>query len=294
MVKIIKFFDNLLGIRKLLGRLGLELVIKQNQDLSVYDDYPPESLKNKRFYNIGAGSFRHPYWTNVDFSTEHYKKVQTSGMINYNLMELVPLPIESGLAEIVYSSHTIEHISDEAIQNMLNESYRILKPGGCIRLTTDDAALNFKNLQRGDLKFWYWVDFYSQAGTWEKNFSIPLSKASIQQLFLHTFASQLSEIQISESPTKKYTDSEIMEVISNQSMEEGLDFFTKQCVFNPEYPGNHINWLTHEKLFTFLEKAGFSEMYKSGYGQSLFAPLRNTSLFDSTHPKISLYVEAIK
>jgi len=294
MVKIIKFFVNLLGIRKLLGRLRLEIIIKQDQDFPVYDDYPSESLNNKRFYNIGAGSFRHPNWTNVDFQTEHYKKVQTSGMINYNLMELAPLPIESGLAEIVYSSHTIEHVSDEAVQNILKESYRILKPGGCIRLTTPDAALVFKNYQRGDLNFWYWRDYYSQAGIWEQKYTTPLSKASIHQLFLLLVAAQLCKIEISDSPTKKYTDSEIMEVFSNQSMEEGLDFFTRQCVFNPECPGNHVNWWTYEKIFTFLEKAGFSEMYKSGYGQSLFAPLRNTSLFDNTHPKISLYVEAIK
>ncbi len=32
----------------------------------------------------------------------------------------------------------------------------------------------------------------------------------------------------------------------------------------------------------------------SGYGQSYAPVMRNTSLFDSTHPKISLYVEAVK
>jgi len=43
-----------------------------------------------------------------------------------------------------------------------------------------------------------------------------------------------------------------------------------------------------------LRKAGFSKIFLSGYGQSFSPVLRNTDLFDNTHPEISLYVEAIK
>jgi len=43
----------------------------------------------------------------------------------------------------------------------------------------------------------------------------------------------------------------------------------------------------------FIE-AGFENIYVSGYGQSFLPPMRNTSLIDSTHPKILLYMEAIK
>ena len=147
---------------------------------------------------------------------------------------------------------------------------------------------------RKDIKYWYWVDYYSRSGTWEKLYKQPLCKASMHQLFLHHFASQLCEIDIDDSPKKKYSDSEISEIFLENPDIETLNFFTKKCKFNPNYPGNHINWWTHEKVISFLKEVGFSAPYISGWGQSVFPPLRDTNLFDDTHPKISLYVEAIK
>ena len=71
--------------------------------------------------------------------------------VEYNLMAIEPLPFDDNSIEVIYSSHTIEHVSDEAIQNLLKESYRVLKKGGGIRLTTPDIELEynaFKNNER--------------------------------------------------------------------------------------------------------------------------------------------------
>jgi hypothetical protein len=177
---------------------------------------------------------------------------------------------------------------------MLKEAYRILKVGGCIRVTTPDMLLEYQAYKRNDIKFWYWRDEYSRPGSWEELYKIPLSKASIHQLFVHHFASQLCEIDIDDSPPRKYSDPEIIEVFSKYSMEDALDYFTKQCKYNIDHPGNHISWWTHDKLIALLKKAGFSKCYKTGYGQSQFPPLREINYFDKTYPIISLYVEAIK
>lgn len=281
-------------ILKTVRKLGFDITRTQKADTNLYGNFPQESLVKRRFYNIGAGLFEHPYWTNIDYATDHYSTSQKNPFINYNLMELKPLPIEDNVAELIYSSHTIEHVSDEAVRNILRESYRILKPGGGIRLTTPDAGLEFQAYRRKDIAFWYWVEQYSRPGTCESLYKIPLSKASIHQLFLDHFASQLCEINIDDSPQRKYSDSEIIEIFSSNPDIKILDYFTKQCKFNPDHSGNHINWWTHDKLISFLKEAGFSEPYRSGWGQSLFPPLRQTNLFDGTHPKISLYVEAIK
>jgi predicted SAM-dependent methyltransferase len=269
-------------------------LIKVGSDLGLYNDYSQESKKQRRFYNIGAGLFQHPFWTNIDYASEHYSQSQKYPFINYNLMELKPLPIENNVAEIVYSSHVIEHISDEAALNMLKESHRILKAGGCIRLTTPDMQLQYQAYQRNDIRFWYWVAEYIKKGSWEKIYKIPLSKATIHQLFLHHFASQLSTIDVDDSAPKKYTDADIIKVFANLSMEEAFDYFSKQCKYNPKHPGNHVNWWTYDKLFAYLRKAGFTKYYRSGYGQSLFTPLRDTNYFDTTHPRMSLFVEAVK
>lgn len=281
------------AIVNLMNHFGYSITMKEYTGLSLYDDFPVESLNERRFYNIGAGSFSHPYWTNIDYHTSYYSNVQKRPFINYDLMALAPLPIESNVAEIVYSSHTIEHVSNEAVQNMLREAYRILKPSGYIRLTTPDASLEFDAYRRNDLKFWYWIDRWSKRGAWEKLYKVPLSRASIHQLFLHHFASQLSEIAIDDSPEKKYSDIEIKEILSKYSLGEALDYFTQKCKYNPLHPGHHINWWTDNKLINFLKEAGFSECYRSGYGQSRIPPLRDTHFFDNL-PNISLFVEAIK
>lgn len=282
-------------IRHFVNRLGFDITrkVKPEPNLSVYDDFPKDSLLGRRFYNIGAGSFGHPYWTNIDYATEHYGEFQKDAFVDYDLMAIKPLPIEDNVAELVYSSHTIEHVSDEAVRNMLGEAYRILKPNGGIRLTTPDAQLEFQAYRRRDIRFWYWVDWYCQPGSWEEQYTVPLDKASIHQLFLHHFASQLSEIAIDIAP-KKYSDSEISAIFSTTPDVEALDFFTQQCKYTSDHPGNHINWWTHEKVISFLKEAGFSNPYISAYGQSAFPPLRDIDLFDNTHPKISLYVEAMK
>lgn len=281
-------------IRGLANRLGFEITRHVNSDLELYGEYPRASLDERRFYNVGAGLFKHPYWTNIDYGTQHYSEFQVNPFISHDLMALAPLPIECEKAEFVYSSHTIEHVSDDAVRSMLKEAHRILKPGGGIRLTTPDARLEFEAYRRNDLHFWYWANQYRRPGTWEKLYKVPLSQASIHQLFLHHFASQLTEIDIDQSPKKKFSDREIAEHFDRNPNAEAIDFFTQQCKFNPDHPGNHINWWTHEKAAKFLQEAGFSTIYPSGYGQSAFAPLRNTTLFDSTHPKISMYIEAVK
>lgn len=281
-------------IRGLANKLGFEITRIPTSDLDLYDRFPRESLLAKRFYNVGAGQFAHPYWTNIDYSSEHYKDSQKHPFINYDLMALVPLPIDSGVAELVYSSHTVEHVSDAAVLNMLKEAYRILKPGGGIRLMMPDAKLEFDAYRRNDIHFWTWIEQYSRPGSWETLYTKPLREASIHQLFLHHFASQLTEIDIDKSPPKKYSDREISEYFDRHPSVEAIDYFTQQCKYNPDHPGNHINWWTHAKTTKFLQEAGFSTIYPSGCGQSVFAPLRNTGVFDSTHFKVSMYIEAVK
>lgn len=280
-------------INTALNLLGYDLNRKWKLDDNIYSIFPDNSISKKYFYNIGAGAFEHKYWTNIDYSTEYYSTIQKD-FIQYNLMELKPLPVEDNKAEIVYSSHTIEHVTDEAAIHMFKESYRILKPGGCIRLSSPNAWLDCNAYSRNDIEFWYWRDWYSKNGSWENLYNIPLNKASIHQLFLSHFASQLCEINIDGTTNKKYSDSEIIKLFSRNINPTSIDYFTKQCKFNSNYPGNHINWWTHKKVISFLKDSGFPAPYISGWGQSVLAPLRDTSLFDNTHPRISLYVEAIK
>ena len=121
--------------------------------LEVYDRlYNKDILDKKPFYNIGAcRNFYHPYWINVDYDSEWYKNEISKNIINHNLMSIEPIPIEKDSVEIIYTSHTIEHISEKAVFKLFKESYRVLKKNGLIRITCPDANLNYYALLRNDI-----------------------------------------------------------------------------------------------------------------------------------------------
>jgi len=287
-------------IQETLNAFGYE-VRKSNRKINVgfYSSlYPEDSIKNKRFYNIGAGGFSHPCWTNVDYDSEWYasNRSKTRKGIHYDLFTLEPLPIDTNSAEVVYSSHTVEHINDEAAQNMFNESFRILKPNGYIRITTPNIDLDYRAHKENDKHYFYWIDTYSIPKEWKRvKYNKPLSEASIEQIFLAHFATSVSTLHI-DGAKERIDDNELNRIFNEMDYEEALNYCCSKCPveIQRKYPGNHMNWWNKKKMFSMLEKAGFTKIYLSGYGQSFCPVLRDVVSFDNTHPKISLYVEAIK
>ncbi len=269
---------------------GLILKSEDKYRLDLYKKmFHQEELLRKPFYNIGSGSFYHPHWTNIDYVSEWYKKTQKN-VLHYDLMALEPLPVSDGSAKVMYTSHTIEHVKDIAVSNLFKEVYRALEAGGIFRITTGpDAETDYNALKRQDKDWFYWDYPTDKKG----RFAVPLSTTGLADRWLHHVATPLS--RLSSTPSKiKYNEKEIMSIIQEKSFEEALDYFTDQCEFNPAYIGDHISWWTHAKIFLFLKKAGFKTMYTSGYRQSISPLLRQSELFDSTHPQMSIYVEAIK
>lgn len=282
-------------LKKTLWKFGIVIrVIKEPYQLKLYKELFSESiLKEKPFYNVGSGSFYHPYWTNLDYLSDWYKTVQEN-FIQHNLMSKEPLPIESNSAEIIYSSHTIEHIKEDAVFYFFNEAFRCLKPNGVFRVTTGpDAVTDYRAMLRGDKHWYYWDENYVKPGSFEKIYYKPANSVPIEERWLHHVASALCPNDKTTSH-KKYDSEEIRRIINELGFEKSLDFFTEQCKFDPSHPGNHVSWWTHKKIIGMLEKSGFATVYRSGYGQSVSPILRNINLFDCTHPQISIYVEAIK
>jgi len=288
-------------INKTLRRLGVELkkVDKDIFNLKLYKKlYAEKSLEFKRFYNVGAGNFYHPYWTNIDYYSDWYKSNDkfTSKGIHHDLFSLTRIPLDNGIAEIVYSSHTIEHIKDEHAQFFFSEAHRILKNDGLIRITAPDIDLHYRAYKKNDLDFFYWRDWYSREKDYKRiNLNQPLNGASIEQLFLQRFATAASILHAHGVKTK-ISDEELNGIFQELKYEDALNYCCDKCTIEiqKKNPGNHTNWWNNEKVINMLKKAGFKDIWISGHGQSQSPVLRNNSLFDSTHPKISLYIEAMK
>ncbi|WP_373840306.1 methyltransferase domain-containing protein [Methanospirillum sp.] len=291
-----KIINNYLS--KGLSILGYEVRKKSS---SVAEDklyrslYSEDDLENKMFLNVGAGLFKHKYWTNVDYASEWYANNTID--INLDLMKCGPIPMPSNSQNLIYSSHTIEHLTNDAVQNFFNEAYRILKPDGFFRVSTPNTFFDWLALQNNNRNWFYYIDNYEKNEDERRRVKMNgrPSEYSLKQWFLSHFAAQLSFMY--DGPVEnKISDEEFDNIFSNNCLNDALNILIKKIdlTFHSQTPGYHINWFTYEKIERMLTTAGFSLVYRSGWGQSLNPVLQNTSIFDITHPKISLYVEAVK
>lgn len=80
--------------------------------------------------NIACGDAYVDGWLNYDYAP-HSDKVQKANLLGR-------LPLDSGVADVVYSSHFLEHIPLPSVEAFMAECFRILKPGGVFRLVLPD------------------------------------------------------------------------------------------------------------------------------------------------------------
>ncbi len=281
------------GFRSLLGRatekLGYRITRIKSSDTYLYDGFSSDSISERRFMNVGAGDFNHPFWTNVDFESDWYSEAQKVGFVNYNLTECKPLPFEEGSFEAIYTSHTIEHVPDDAVENFISESYRTLKLGGVLRITCPDAKLLIRSVRLGRLEYWKEREGWF-SGAYSTNPEI--HEITLADYLVREIATERCRFYLgSQTPIEP---EEVINRLGDLSDEELLDWMTSGLKFNPESPGNHINWWTHEKIEQIAKKVGFQTTYFSGRGQSLCRPMTNLDFFDCKAPHNSLYFEAIR
>ena len=90
------------------------------------------------YLNLGCGSTFHSSWTNVDVVASG------AGVIRHDL--LTRLPVENDSFEVVYHSHVLEHLPKDRARPFIRECYRVLKPGGILRVAIPDLeqiAMNY-------------------------------------------------------------------------------------------------------------------------------------------------------
>lgn len=262
------------------------LAARYLNDEHLYSGYPNQD--SLVFANVGAGRFWHKRWTNLDINESTSKRSGYDNYVHYNLMDISPLPYEDSTVTAIYTSHTIEHVTDEAVLNLFKESFRVLNQKGFLRISCPDASIPFNLEQVSNHGYWWWksteaVDSNSRLA----------EGTSPYEFILENYATP--RWAKDSTCVRKFTDTEVENLMKDCKSEE--DFFRSisgGLEFDNSNPGNHINWFTMKKLRTFLEDSGFQCVYQSGFGKSFCPPMQNTFLFDRTFPVMSLYVEAVK
>ena len=80
--------------------------------------------------NVGCGSRYHPSWLNYDLHSS------APEVIACDLTKGIPL--QSSVADAVYSAAVLEHIRPVDVPSFLAECFRVLKPGGFLRIAVPD------------------------------------------------------------------------------------------------------------------------------------------------------------
>jgi predicted SAM-dependent methyltransferase len=117
----------------LICRVGRNL---RRADKRILEKYRNTSDGHRKLH-IGCGSHILPGWLNTDYIT---KSKHTKSKDVFHLDATKPFPFKDNEFEYIFSEHMIEHITYLDGMNMLKESFRVLKPGGILRIATPDLS----------------------------------------------------------------------------------------------------------------------------------------------------------
>lgn len=97
-----------------------------------------------KYLNLGCGLRFHPDWVNIDIG------IINPAVLNYDLRNGIPFPDLT--FDLVYHSHVLEHFTRDLACDFIKECYRVLKPGGIIRIVVPDletiVRLYLKSLEK--------------------------------------------------------------------------------------------------------------------------------------------------
>lgn len=211
--------------------------------------------------NIGAGVWAFEDWRTLDF----YQEADFCA----DLRKMEKIEIEDNMIEKAFSSHCIEHLSDEHIQHLFNEIYRCMQPNGLFRIGCPDADKAFDAYKKNDAQWFNW-----------------LKESHIGEMLLNTFVSYEYKVGGPKASAEL-----VKEKFESLSKDDFINWATSMVDESRPYIA-HRNGIHFEKVKRMLEKAGFKNVKKSSYMQSSDKELRAPE-FDR-YEGISLFVECNK
>lgn len=273
-------------INKYLYRLGVGSTINRydnsfslysaNADKKLYSDFSKSDI----FINFGSGAFFHNKWKNYDFpgKSKLYQAIQGKEGRDFHAIDLcepsLKIPEKDNSVSMVYCSHTLEHIEQEAAKRFLKECHRIMKPNGVMRIALPNTKNNFylyeclaKQFEDGDV---------------------------IEENYLRSCATEIL------ADTENLLTNEIRDLFKAadknsrsfyNSIKNKKKTFTRFDNFDP---GRHITYWDFETLIDLIKELSFHYCIPFYQGSSVLAPYSNLSVFDNTESHISFYADIIK
>lgn len=105
--------------------------------------------------HVGCGNVLLKDWLNVLYEKRqvygHIRRDNGALRLNYNLLK--PWPIENNSIKFIAGSHFIEHLDLNDGIKFLGEAFRVLRPGGVIRLSCPDLEIYAEHYVKRDKNF---------------------------------------------------------------------------------------------------------------------------------------------
>ena len=279
----------------------------------IHNVYSDESMKEKRFYNIGAGSQRSnfDFWTYIDLETSKYNKKGID--IFYDLESLSPIPIPEDYAEVVFNSFVIEHISVDATKNLCKEAFRILKKGGIFhskvhcyeyayRLYNNkliSPKIPFECRESNEILDDFLKKYNGKVKAFfnDKNEYVFKSLSDSKELVFNADNSFIYHNATAAIDNLLNESSNIRAILDIKDKKDIASFYNNLVNYvdkNKKEPHQHnASYFSKKDLFSFIKNVGFSEVYFTQPYQSVSPALWEDRL-NPIHMGFLFSIEAIK
>lgn len=268
---IAKYFDSRITCIPLLDNTGKFVALGQ-----------PQRKSQRLNLNIGAGASVFEGFINLDVKSDwyeqHHKEADKAEFVEYDILTDA-LPYADDTVDNIYLSHVVEHISNDAVANLLKDCQRALKPGGVMRIACPDAEF-LAHISSFENDFWYW------RRDWFRMHAPHMSPGEITQfdfLVRELATEKAGKVRASDFPVDCLAPEN--RVATMEKLVAGLDF-------NKDHIGHHINFWTFDKLNEFARIAGFKHVVRSKYQGCVSQDMKGSD-FDITRPEMSLYVDLV-
>ncbi len=250
-----------------------------------------------RGLNIGGGNshfFSSGNWSILDKIENTYKHNPSGIKYNVDLEQDAIWPVPLMEYDMVYCSHTLEHLTTKAIEHTLSQAYEVMKTGAIIRIVVPDGEVIYNACKTKDkevIRKTYGVIFI--------NNELPYM---FERAAIRTFYSDLLDKWAPAVPNEqldtKWNHAKWQKVskdLDSMTMIQFIIKYKKVYEDMSKYGSirGHRNWFTAERLMSFLVSIGFKEVQQSQESKSNCLNMRDKH-FDATWPGTSLFVEAIK
>jgi SAM-dependent methyltransferase len=185
---------------------------------------------------------------------------------------MTPFPVD-GPFDAIYTEHCLEHITERAAEIALAECYRVLVPGGLMKVVVPDADKIYAA--------------YMDPAVPDSSMLNPHGNKD------HTIINMLATPMLAVM-----TAEQIHETFQTLPKNRALDFFGNHLqdydeAKQAENAGYHLTWWNYPKLISFMFQAGFDDFGLVGQQSSRLKAFR-AKWCDRTAPLWSLRVEAVK